>query len=131
MYFTRTEFLANQEQNLFLLDTSMHHNKLNVEDIADFIPGYMHVNQVENYNLQFTDRKCEEYLKLSPEEMIKMGDKLIQNHFHPSTLNRIITEILEFGNKNCDEKNNNTTRFFKYFLFHMLCKRKEANRKRC
>lgn len=99
MYFTQAELVENQKQNLFLLDTQMHHHQINVEDIADLIPGYLHINQLKNYNLKFADEKCEDFLQLSLEEMIKMGDQLILDYFHPYTSERIIPEIIEFGNQ--------------------------------
>jgi len=68
-----------------------------LNDLVQGIPGYMHVNNTDDFNLILANRNFENYFGLSTTEIVDMGKMFITEHYCERTWKNALRQILKQG----------------------------------
>jgi DNA-binding CsgD family transcriptional regulator len=86
-YLTEKEYLAEQLQNLCLIDKLLQKGGVDLGDLAEEVPGIFHTNLREDMSIDHLNSEGEEYMQLSKEEINEMGADFFIKFAHPYTRN--------------------------------------------
>ena len=85
--------------------------KLSIDEIAELIPGWLHINSTKDFGLLYMSPRMEKDMQISTEEIKKIGAQYLRNHIHPETTERVIPQLSDFV-KNIDF--DKTLSFYQY-----------------
>jgi DNA-binding CsgD family transcriptional regulator len=91
---------AAKMDNLFYLENKLATDYHEFKMLAESFPGFVHLNDVETYNLLFADKGTEEYFGMTTQEIIDLDEDFLFIHFKPYFIQTIIPNILKLGKKN-------------------------------
>lgn len=100
MYQTEHELVNLQQTGVLLLEKQIETQQLSIDEIRENIPGYIHFNRLHNFSLINASPDSETFFELSTDEIKCEGIGFVRNHFHQSTLETSIPQLISFG-KTC------------------------------
>ena len=103
-FLTEFQRMKKYEFGLNIIEQEIDINNYNIEDIAAQLPGYVHLNRLDNFNLIYADRKIEALLGISHAEMASMGEDFFKIYVHPQCYETTIPRLIEFGKSNDHNK---------------------------
>lgn len=106
---------AQYFNSLQLLETKLKNRNLNIDEVADLIPGYIHFNHFDDFSFMFVDQEMEFFFNTPSSEIVQLGYRFIENHFHPDTWHQTVPQIIK-NHKTC--KNNNVVGYFQKIRSH-------------
>lgn len=74
-------------------------DKYKLDEIAELIPGWLHLNNSTDLGLEYMSPKMERDFKISTPEVRKIGLKFLFNCIHPETSERVVPQLLELVQK--------------------------------
>jgi DNA-binding CsgD family transcriptional regulator len=102
--FTEKELLLNFGSNLFFLDKQISHGVFKIEEVAENLPGIIHLNRSIDFGLNFINKSGAIDLGREKTELYEMGTEFTQLHLHPFSVAKNTAPLLEFyANKDPNE----------------------------
>jgi len=96
MYKTELELVNLQQTGVLLLEKQIEAQHLSIEEIPENIPGYLHFNRLDNFGLINASPDVETFFELTTNEIISEGNAFVKNHFHQSTLEINMAQLIAF-----------------------------------
>jgi DNA-binding CsgD family transcriptional regulator len=97
--YTEKELLLRFESNLFFMDRQISKRKFNLEEIAEHLPGMIHLNRNKDFGLEYINTNGAIDLGREKEELYEMGSDFTQLHLHPFSVAKNTQPLLEFYGK--------------------------------
>ncbi|MCU4176471.1 response regulator transcription factor [Carboxylicivirga sp. N1Y90] len=85
--------------------------KLSLDEIAELIPGWLHVNNIIDFGLLYMSPRMESDCKISFNEVKELEFNYMQDFVHPETLERAVPQLLELVESG---DSNRTLSFYQY-----------------
>lgn len=93
---TDLELLFNLEKSLFKIDLLTQNDKIKLEDVLDYLPGWIHLNRKKDFALTGLSGNMENEWEITSEEAKKAGMKLITERIHDITLQKVVPPLQQF-----------------------------------
>tara|TARA_R110002049_G_scaffold198437_4_gene368442 strand:+ start:3760 stop:4452 length:693 start_codon:yes stop_codon:yes gene_type:complete len=77
---TEKELLLNQPKKLYKLSNLLEKGLISLQELADIIPGILHVNCKKSLGLKFLSKNGCDIIGYSLEELILIGPKVFERH---------------------------------------------------
>jgi DNA-binding CsgD family transcriptional regulator len=97
---TKDKNLAEHSKNLSKLAQLINENKIDLDDIADMVPGVLHVNSRKDFRIHYMSQKGCKLLGYSLEELQSLGPKLFKKHQCDYTLKVTYPKLIKHLAKN-------------------------------
>ena len=91
---------AAKMDNLFYLEEKLATDYQEFQILAESFPGFVHLNDVETYELLFADKGTEEYFGMTTQEIIDLKEDFLHLHFKPNFIAEIVPNIMKLGANN-------------------------------
>lgn len=88
--------LLSQKRNLFVLERLLKGKKIDIEEIANFLPGMLHVNSMEDASLIFISKKGCDFLSIERTEIMSYSAEQLSSIVTEDTLRYIIPRFIDF-----------------------------------
>lgn len=85
MYLTEKELLARQQEQLFGIQKIVSTSGIELDDIAELIPGLVHLNKIHTLDIVYIDRQSREILELKKEEVKPNGRRILHSIVKPES----------------------------------------------
>lgn len=85
MYLTEKEILARQQEQLFGIQKITSGSGIDLDDIAELIPGLVHLNKMHTLDITYLDRQNREILELKKEEVTTNGRQILHSIVKPES----------------------------------------------
>ena len=85
MYLTEKEILARQQEQLFGIQKISMNSKLDLDEIAEIIPGMVHLNKIHTLDVVYIDKQSREILELEKEEVLMNGRQILHSIVKPES----------------------------------------------
>ena len=85
MYLTEKEMLARQKEQLFGIQKILKNPNIELDDIAEIIPGLVHLNKIHSLELAYIDKQSRETLEVKKEDLLISGMKVLQKFVKPES----------------------------------------------
>jgi DNA-binding CsgD family transcriptional regulator len=89
----------SHQQNLLFRRKEEYRRKINLVELAENIPGYVQINQLDTFGLLYANKSWESYFGFRPGEMVKQQRDFENKHYCKITREKTIPEIINFGKK--------------------------------
>lgn len=86
MYLTEKEMLTRQKEQLFGIQKILKNPDIELDDIAEIIPGMVHLNKIYSLELAYLDKQSREILEVKKEDLMLNGMKVLQQFVKPESL---------------------------------------------
>ena len=86
MYLTEKEILARQKEQLFGIQKIVNNSDIDLDDIAELIPGLVHLNRLHTLELAYLDKNSRETFEVEKEELLKNGMQILKKLVKPESL---------------------------------------------
>lgn len=103
MYLTEQEIIESQEQSLYLLENQIVSKNIQIKDIAEFIPGFVHINNLEDISIEFVNNSLENFFDRSSDEIVALKENFFLEICHSSVFESLFPNLSKFY-ENGDEK---------------------------
>lgn len=97
---TERELLKDQPQKLYKLCSLISQGVINIEDVAEIIPGIMHINSREDLGIEYISQAGCDIIRYSQEEIKSLGAELLYRHQSDYTINIIYPKLFKEIKKN-------------------------------
>ncbi len=101
---TDKELINETKSNLHIIEKSVLQKKYTIEEIADVLPGIVHINSIDDLKINFVNNFGEEKFDCSLEDIIKQGAGFVEKMFEPGTLKVFSKPLVQMVNKNDDSE---------------------------
>lgn len=82
---TETQSLLALEQSLWQAEKNIKDKKISLSELGDVVPGLFHLNNFEDFSLQFMNKAgCEQFEK-ETSELANLGEKYLVDYIHPDS----------------------------------------------
>jgi DNA-binding CsgD family transcriptional regulator len=88
--------------------------KLTFDDIVDLIPGWLHLNNTNDFGLEYMSPKMEKDFNTTIEKVKKEGIHFLNECLHPETSERIVPQLIQLV------KSGNKSRILSFYQFIKL-----------
>lgn len=78
MYLTEKEILVRQKEQLFGIQKIVNNSDIDLDDIAELIPGLVHLNRLHTLELAYLDKRSRETLEVKKEEVLVNGMQVLK-----------------------------------------------------
>ena len=112
---TEKEYLQDQPQQLFKVSKLINQGIITLDDLADVVPGIMHVNSREDLAITFMSKRGCNILRYSQEELNLLGAKVLEIHQSKYTLEVTYPKLMSEIYKN---DFNNVVPFFQDWQYN-------------
>jgi DNA-binding CsgD family transcriptional regulator len=91
---SKHKILKEQPKKLFKLTQFIEQNVITLDDVADMIPGIMHVNSRKDLGIQYLSKQGCDMLRYSMEELQSLGAEVLMRHQSDFTTKIIYPKLL-------------------------------------
>ena len=85
-YRTETEIQQAKEQDLLIIEKQITDQKLTLDELNHFIPGYLHLNDISTLALDYVTNTLEENLGIPKQMVFEDGFGIVVKVVHPADL---------------------------------------------
>ena len=85
MYQTEKEILARQGEQLFGIQKIISNANVSLDDVAELVPGLVHLNRMHTLDLVYLDKRSREKLELEKEDLLKNGRQILMEIVKPES----------------------------------------------
>lgn len=85
-HFTEKELILENKCNLHLIESGVVNKKYTIEEFSEIVPGIVHINNLDDFAINFVNRFGEEKFDVTTEEILKIGSGFVLNFFEPGSL---------------------------------------------
>lgn len=75
-----------------------------LDEIAGLIPGWLHLNNIVNFRLEYMSKRMQEDLQTTLEQVQKEGVEFIKRITHPETTERVVPQLMELVESQSDTR---------------------------
>jgi len=93
---TDSELLFNLEKSLFKIDLLTQENIIQLEDVLDYLPGWIHLNRKNDFALTGLSSNMENEWEITSEDAKKAGIKLMTERIHAITMQKVVPPLKQF-----------------------------------
>ena len=101
---TEKEIIAENKSNLHILESTILKKKYSLEDFAEIIPGIVHVNNINDFEINYLNHFGEGKFNISLEEILSEGSDFVKNFFEPGSLEIFSQPLIQMVEENDDSK---------------------------
>ena len=83
-----------EEQLSIVTDLLVNHKAL-LDEVAELVPGWLHLNNTKDFGLIYISKKMERDLKIPSEAALERGVEYLYENIHPETSKRVIPQLHE------------------------------------
>lgn len=94
-----SELISLQNANIYQLDNLLKNNKVSLNDLSDQLPGWIHLNRLDDLSLAWVSGSMENDLEKKSHELANSGAEFLFQIIHPSITNQVIPSILNYNSK--------------------------------
>ena len=94
-----SELINLQNSNLYQLDNLLKNNKTSLNDLSDQLPGWIHLNRLDDLSLAWVSGSMENDLEIKSQELANAGAEFLLQIIHPSITNQVTPAILNYNSK--------------------------------
>lgn len=102
--FTVKELLRENHRQLYQINTLITQNILSLNDLEDLIPGWFHLNSVEDFSLTGIGDKLCSYFEIDEKEVYEMGFEFLARITDPETQKTAIPVLTNLVKANDETK---------------------------
>lgn len=92
---TENETIIDSQRKLFRLSQLLEQGVITLDDIADFVPGIMHINKRENLEMTYLSKTGCDFIGYSLEEIRTDGLKILQRHQSNYTIENTFPRLMQ------------------------------------
>tara|TARA_R110002050_G_C8956401_1_gene513781 strand:- start:5606 stop:6298 length:693 start_codon:yes stop_codon:yes gene_type:complete len=96
---TEKELLKDQPKQLFKLSNLLNKGTISLDDLADIVPGIMHVNSRDDLAIEYMSKKGCNILRYTQEELNTLGSKIFEIHQSEFTRTHTYPKLMAELNK--------------------------------
>lgn len=125
---TESEVLETQNLNLFLIDKLLNQGAFELEDIGDYVPSFLHLNNEHDLTIEYMNKTGCDWLELTSVEINDMGYDFFEKYIDDESLRLVVPRVMEFYHNNdrskvyCDFQRVLNPRTQKYNLLFLVTK---------
>lgn len=82
---TETQTLLSLEQSLWQAEKNIKDKKISLSELAEVMPGILHLNDFEDFSLQFMNGVGCNLFEKETTELVNLGDRYLEDYIHPET----------------------------------------------
>ena len=99
--YTEKELFQNKFSIIVKASQAIRNKTISIEDIGQFLPGIVHINEVESLGLKYINKSqlVEDFLGYESDELIEGGLMKIKEISHPYYFQESINKMAEFKSK--------------------------------
>ena len=130
---TESEILEVQNLNLFIIDKLLNQGAFELEDIGDYVPSFLHLNNENDLTIEYMNKTGCDWLELTAGEINDMGYDFFNKYIDPESLRLVVPRVMEFYHHNdrskvyCDFQrvlNPRTQTYSLLFLVTKICNKR-------
>ena len=92
------------EEYLSIVTNLLMNHKMLLDEVAELVPGWLHLNNTRDFGLIYISKKMERDLKIPSEEALYRGAEFLYENIHPETSKRVVPQLKELVESNNSKK---------------------------
>lgn len=100
----KKQVLAQQSKQVYKLSKLIKQKLIDLDDLADIIPGILHINSRADLGLEFMSKQGCDIMRYSNEELKTLGASVLQKHQSDYTLNVVYPQLFKELSDNDKDK---------------------------
>ena len=96
---TESEIILQQQSNLIQIDRLPIETPGFLQDLSDNIPGWIHLNNLDDFSLSWMSRPMQNDLQAGVEQVRSQGASFLLDIIHPESTRQVIPSLLALSNQ--------------------------------
>ena len=93
------EMVLRQQSHLMQIDQLSHETPGFLKGLSDDMPGWVHLNSLDNFSLSWMSRQMQNDLQAGVEQVCRQGPSFLLDIIHPETTRQVIPSLLALRNR--------------------------------
>ena len=96
---TETEMILQHQSNLMQIDQLQLEAPDFLQDLSDNLPGWIHLNNLDNFSLLWMSRQMQNDLQADVEQARRQGASFLMDIIHPETTRHVLPSLHALANQ--------------------------------
>ncbi|MEM1003446.1 MAG: hypothetical protein AAGH46_12435 [Bacteroidota bacterium] len=90
----KKDYLNQQPKKLYKVSQLLEQGQIDLDDLANIIPGVLHINSLKDLGMQFLSKTGQDIIQYSLEEVQTLGAEIFQRHQNEKTFTEVYPKLI-------------------------------------
>ena len=98
--YSEREIFELSKSRVYTLDSKLSEKNLNITDVAEYLPGFVHLNSPDDISIQYANSEMTNTFELTLRDVREMGLNFQKIYVHPASTEIVLPKLVPFLEKN-------------------------------